>query len=383
MATTLAYYAAFVALGLVAASLGPTLPDLARQTGTVLAEVSFLFTTRSTGYLIGSFIGGRLYDRLPGHRVMGGMLAVMVVCMFLVPLTPVIWLLAAILLALGLGEGAVDVGGNALIVWVHGRKVGPFMNALHFFFGFGAFLSPIIIAQLVLRSGGITAAYWALGLLVVPVVFWLFRLRSPTHHEAAAYSGGQKEINYVLTGLVALFMLLYVGAEVSFGGWIFTYAVTLGLTSATAAAYLTSVFWGSLTVGRLLAIPIAMRFRPRTILLVDLLGCIASVGLILLLPGSAAAVWVGAAGLGLFMASIFPTTIIWAGRRMTLSGAITSWFLIGSSLGAMTFPLLIGQLFESQGPQVVMVVIEGVLLAATGLFVGLMLYAGRPTAEEV
>jgi sulfite exporter TauE/SafE len=67
---------------------------------------------------------------------------------------------------------------------------------------------------------------------------------------------------------------------------------------------------------------------------------------------------------------------------MTLSGAITSWFLIGSSLGAMTFPLIIGQLFESQGPQVVMVVIFGVLLAATALFVGLMFYAGQPTAEE-
>jgi FHS family Na+ dependent glucose MFS transporter 1 len=256
------------------------------------------------------------------------------------------------------------------------------MNALHFFFGFGAFLSPIIIAQVVLLSGGIRVAYWTLGLLVVPVVIWLLRLRSPTHHEAASYSGGHKEINYVLAGLVALFMLLYVGAEVSFGGWIFTYAVTLGLATATTAAYLTSIFWGALTVGRLLAIPIAMVFRPRTILLVDLLGCIASVGLILLLPSSAAAVWIGAAGLGLFMASIFPTTIIWAGRRMTLSGAITSWFLIGSSLGAMTFPLIIGQLFESQGPQVVMVVIFGVLLAATALFVGLMFYAGQPTAEE-
>ncbi len=52
-----------------------------------------------------------------------------------------------------------------------------------------------------------------------------------------------------------LFFFLYVGAEVGFGGWIFTYAVALDLGSETAAAYLTSAFWGALTFGRLLTIP--------------------------------------------------------------------------------------------------------------------------------
>ena len=64
---TASYYAAFVALGLVTASLGPTLPGLAENTGTLLSEISYLFTTRSMGYLIGSFLGGRLYDRIKGH----------------------------------------------------------------------------------------------------------------------------------------------------------------------------------------------------------------------------------------------------------------------------------------------------------------------------
>ena len=55
--------------------------------------------------------------------------------------------------------GYVEIGGatqwvsvrgadkrNPLLVWVHGDEVGPAMNGLHFFFGVGAFLSPIIIA---------------------------------------------------------------------------------------------------------------------------------------------------------------------------------------------------------------------------------------------
>jgi len=61
---TVSYYVAFVALGMVAAAVGPTLPDLAENTRTRLSEISVIFTTHSLGYLIGSFQGGRLYDRV-------------------------------------------------------------------------------------------------------------------------------------------------------------------------------------------------------------------------------------------------------------------------------------------------------------------------------
>jgi len=64
---TLGYYAAFIALGLVSASLGPTLPGLANNTGSQLSHISLLFVARSSGYLAGSLLGGRLYDRITGH----------------------------------------------------------------------------------------------------------------------------------------------------------------------------------------------------------------------------------------------------------------------------------------------------------------------------
>ena len=73
------YYAAFIALGLFGASMGPTLPYLAQHTGTRLSEISFLFTARAMGYLLGSLISGRLYDRLPGHRVIAGVLLLIAV----------------------------------------------------------------------------------------------------------------------------------------------------------------------------------------------------------------------------------------------------------------------------------------------------------------
>lgn len=364
---TAGYYVAFIALGMAAASLGPTLPGLAEHTRTGLSEISFLFTARSMGYLIGSLLGGRLYDRLPGHFIMATVLMMVAVTLSLAPLMPLLWLLTIVLLVLGMAEGALDVGGNTLLVWVHRHKVGPFMNALHFFFGVGAFLCPIIIAQAVLMSGDITWAYWALALLIAPVSFVILSLPSPpTQKLSGDDPAGQA--NYLLVALIALFFFLYTGAEVSFGGWVFTYAVALGLATETTAAYLTSAFWGALTMGRLLAIPIAFRFRPRSMLLGSLVGCLGGLAVISIWRDSLMATWLGTVGVGFSMASIFPTTLSLAERRMTITGRVTGWFFVGASAGAMFLPWLIGQLFEATGPEMLMLTLFIDLIVALGIF---------------
>ena len=45
----------------------------------------------------------------------------------------------------GLASGSLDTGGNVLLlnIW-EGRDSGPYMHALHFTFGIGAFLAPLI-----------------------------------------------------------------------------------------------------------------------------------------------------------------------------------------------------------------------------------------------
>ncbi len=369
---TLAYYAAFVILGLTAASLGPTILGLSENTQSQLSQISYLFSARSLGYLLGSLFIGRWYDRLPGHHVLVGALLLMAVMAFLVPLIPLLWILVVIMLFFGLGEGGLDVGNNTLLIWLYRERVGPFMNGLHFFFGLGAFLSPILIARAILISGDIVWGYWILGLLILPVALWLFRLPSPdVPHTADHSNGGQ--MNILLVILVALFLFLYVGAEVAYGGWIYTYAVSyLDLSGVAAAAYLTAAFWGALTVGRLLSIPIAARIRPRMILLADILGCLASLAVIWLWPGSLIAVWIGTLGIGLFMASVFPTTLTLAERRMTITGRITGWFFVGVGAGGMSVPWLVGQLFETIGPHVLVLTLVVVLLLSLGVFAALI-----------
>jgi fucose permease len=251
------------------------------------------------------------------------------------------------------------------------------MNGLHFFFGAGAFLAPMIIAQSLLRSGEIRWGYWLIALLMLPLAVWALRLPSPADRaEREKDSSGRA--NPVLVGLLAALFFLYVGAEVGFGGWIYTYTLALGLvegTSATArAAYLTSAFWLALTAGRLLAIPVATRLRPSQILAADILGALASVALILWGPQTLLVVWAGTLSTGLFLASIFPTLISFAERRMAITGRVTRWLFVGSGAGGMLLPWLIGQLFETYGPRVTMLVILSSLLLALLVFAIIWLY---------
>jgi fucose permease len=364
---TIGYYAAFVILGLVGAALGPTLPDLAERTGSRLDEISFLFVTHSLGYLLGSFQGGRWYDPVPGHVGMAAALVVMAGMLLLTPAISALWVLVAVWLVLGLAVGAVDVGGNTLLVWVHGDRVGPFMNGLHFFFGVGSFLSPILISRVMLAGGGIGWAFGLLALLVLPVAVWLLRLPSPATVQAPRADGPARQVGWLPVALIGLLLFLYVGAEVGYGGWIYTYALGTGVRDEATAAYLVSVFWGALTVGRLLAVPVAHRFRPRTILLGGLVGCLLSLGIVW--GNRVWGTWVGTVSLGLSMAAIFPTTIALAERHLRISGRVMGWLFVGSGAGGMFLPWIVGQFVEQVGPQAMLPIFVVDVVAALSVLI--------------
>jgi len=380
--TTAGYYAGFVGLGAAAGVVGPTLPGLAAQTHSPLSALGILFTARSLGYLLGSWRGGRLYDRLPGHPVAAVALVGMAGLLALVPVLPWLWVLTLALFVLGIADSVLDVGGNTLIVRVHGAAVGPFMTALHFFFGAGAFIAPVLVGWAISRTNNILWAYLGLVVLMLPSAAWLLTRRSPVAkmEEPEATAG---HANAWLVALIALLFFFYVGTEVGFSGWVSSYAIATKMFSEAGAAYLASAFWGAFTVGRLAAIPIASRVRPRYVLLTDLLGILASLGLIVALPQSRAALWAGTLGTGLFMASVFPTNINLASRRLTLTGQLTGLFFSVASLGSMTLPLIIGPLLERIGPRAAMGAFWLYILAALAVWAVLMLRTAQPVARTL
>ncbi|MCA9839003.1 MAG: MFS transporter [Trueperaceae bacterium] len=379
LTTTFSYYLLFIVLGILLPSLGPLLPSLAEQTGSTIAQISSLFAAASLGRMTGALLAGRLLDRMPGHPVIATTLIFIAAIALLMPGAKLLWLLTGLYFAFGLTQAIIDVGANTLIIWIHRDKVAPFMNALHLSFGIGAFLSPLIIARTLGLADGTQWAYWAMAVITLPSMFWLFRLQSPGSPERDA-EPDQRPAPPLLLGLLILFFGAYVSAEAGFGGWIYSYALESGMANAQTAAYLTSAFYAAYTLGRILAIPIASRVAPKLILVVDFIISIIGLGIILLFRDSSTFVWIGTLLAGLGMASVFPTALAFAERRMTVTGKITSFFFVGGSLGGIITPWLIGQLFESIGPIMVIVVIFAI--AILGFILLILLILNSPSNVE-
>ena len=372
LTTTIAYYATFITLGATTAISGPALPWLAQHTASTLDQISIIFVASSLGYMLGSQLGGRTYDRFPGHRIQSLSLFVISLTAILVPMLHSLWLLVLALFLMGTFQGTLDVGGNILLTWIHGVKVGPFLNGLHFFFGVGSFLAPLIFARVVLVSNEIRWVYWCFSMIAMPVAVWLWFLPSPPIRRKTVEAGSGGSVNGIFL-LFVFFFVFNVGLELGYGNWIYTFSARIGLASETGAAYLTSAFWGSFTVGRLLGIGISSRLRPQTILLADLIGCLVAFAILFLWPDSSLALWVGTIVMGLSIASVFAAGIVFAQQRLSLTGALTGWILVGGGIGAMAFPWLIGQMFERISPRVTMPVLLAANLIALGLLLALIL----------
>jgi FHS family Na+ dependent glucose MFS transporter 1 len=369
LVATIAYYLSFIILGLTTAASGPSLLKLAEHTVSPLDVISLIFVFSSLGYLIGSFFGGRAYDRFSSHKLMSMTLVVMAVTCIFIPIANSLPPLLFAIFLNGLAAGILDVGCNTLLLWIHGEKAGPFLNGLHFFFGVGSLLAPLLFAQFLALTGDIQWLYWSFVILTLPVAIWLWFLQEPKHGMTDEVRNAPFPILPVL--LMVLLFFLYVGLELGFGNWIYTYALTLNLENEITAARLVAIFWGSFTFGRLLGVWISTRLHSKTILFLDVIGCAISISVIMLWKESSPALWIGTVGLGLSMASIFPTLMMLAGERMQITGTITGWFLVGSGAGSMLLPWLIGQIFVRTGPQAMTTVL---LIALVNFVLVLLLF---------
>jgi len=101
---TLGYYLLFMCLGLDMAVLGPTLPALADQTHTPLGRMGWLFLAGAIGYTLGTTLGGRVFDRVRGHPVLGMAQLATATLLVLVPLSPWFWLLLGVLACKGFAD---------------------------------------------------------------------------------------------------------------------------------------------------------------------------------------------------------------------------------------------------------------------------------------
>ncbi|MBO0862552.1 MAG: MFS transporter [Chloracidobacterium sp.] len=350
MRKTILYSLAFVALGFGTASLGSTLPALAAQTNAEMKQISNLFIARSFGTMIGSWMLGRFYDRIAGHPLLASSLMALAAALALAPSAPRLPVLLLLSTFMGIALASINVGGNALIVRVHGARVRPFISALHFAYGVGGYIAPLLVARLERRADSLQLTYWLLAAVTVPVALITFLSPSPSLRKPRSLDS-TSGAPALMIALFVIFAFLQSGAEATAVGWYFSFALECGMDKQSAA-YLNSGFWAAFTIGRLVTIWMSVRFKATSLIVAGLtISGLVAVGLVVSTPAPFF-LWLSAIGLGLAIAPVYPTAFGMAERMLGLSGKITGFIVIGSAVGGMFWPWLTGQFFKSQGPQV-------------------------------
>lgn len=354
---------------------------LREQVGVDVGAISILFTTQALGYLAGSLVGGRLYDRGLGHLPFAGSLVAVALLLLAVPLASDLAQLAALFALLGVAGGVLDVGGNTLLVWSRGSSVGPLMNALHLCFGIGALVTPLLVGATTSGGRDATGAFVVMAAVAASVGVWsLTRTAPPVPSRSGG--GGSAHTPALLLAVVSFFFLLYVGVEAGFAGWVFTYAEEVELGGTGAAAWLTAAFWIAFTLGRVAAIGVARRVNPAPILATACSLAVAAAVVLVLAGGQGVAVWLGTVLFGLGVAPQYATMLTYAEAHLPITGAATAWFVGASSIGGLLLPWLIGQMIDAQGAAAMPAAVLGATIATLAwyLLVERLLHERRATS---
>lgn len=197
---------------------------------------------------------------------------------------------------------------------------------------------------------------------------------TPTSKDAAA------AFRMKIVILVGIFLFLYVGCESGYGNYLTAYTTQQLSMDEHTSSLLTSVFWAAFTGGRLLAVLLSIYLSTAVMIGVDLIGCIASLLLIMIFSSNQQVLWVCSACYGLAVASVYPSAINHAEHTVSLSGKHLSFLTGFATAGEALIPLMIGETI-SIAPVLMMVIMFTSAILATVVIAYVLRLQPLPTAS--
>ncbi|KAB7671255.1 MFS transporter [Bacillus sp. B1-b2] len=313
-------YLAFISLGLPDSLLGTAWPVMQVELAAPLEMAGFLFMMIAIGTIISSLLSGKVLKRFGTGKVTF-VSVLMTACALLgIQFAPSIVWLVVCAIPLGLGAGAVDSGLNDYVA-THYKA--HHMSWLHCFWGVGATTGPIIISQFIANDNAWRNGYLLIACLQFALVIILFltlplwkkvkpnnmsteQIKSESYNQAIEeHNENKSPLRIKGVNLALASFLFYCGVEATVGLWGSSFLVEVKGLSASTAAQWVSLYYGGITVGRLITGFITFKWTNRTLVrtgqMIALLGTI-----ILLLPLPAIYSLIGFIVIGLGLAPIFP-----------------------------------------------------------------------------
>ncbi|MEU6195387.1 MFS transporter [Streptomyces sp. NPDC047061] len=357
----------FVLIGALQALYGPAIPAFREKFGLSPSAAGLGLSAHFVGGVVGVLLFDRLFGRIGNRRILGTsylLMAVGAAGFAVAPNWPLA--LAAALLA-GLGFGGIDYGLNQLFAVGFGHRSTAMLNILNAHFGIGAILGPALVGTV--GSDRYPALFLAFALVNLPLLLFLKGVRDeiPRPSGATAEPGTAepgtetprprvRSLASVLAVFVALYVL-HVGIEAGVGGWEPTHLESVGY-GAGLAATATSVYWLMMTVGRFLVAPLTLRFSAPAIVTVSCAG----MTVCLFLATVPALAPYAYAGIGLFIAPIFPTGLPWLNRAAPQARRAGALVIAASMAGGVAAGPALGKAIEWSGTRTVPLLLGGISL---------------------
>ena len=281
-------YLAFVSLGLPDSLLGSAWPFMQMTMGVPSFYAGYVSMAIAFMTIISSLMSPRLMGRFATKWIVVGSIGLTVVGLLGFSYCSQYWMLFLFALPYGLGAGSVDAALNHYVANHYSSRV---MNVLHCFYGFGAVISPNIMALAIQyarwNAGYRWTAFIQIGILLVCVLSLPLWKKNDRADADAGGSAGIKDalkIHGVVLTLIAFFS--YCAGEATCFLWTSSYfaGTREGLSQERIAAF-GSLIFGGLMLGRLIAGFISNRLGDRKLIRVGL--AVEAIGILLvLIPGS-------------------------------------------------------------------------------------------------
>lgn len=256
-------------------------------------------------------------------------------------------LVAACVLA-GIEGGAVGNFSNTVISTLPGEKATRGFNLLHGSYAVGAFLSPLALALCagLWPQGGWRLMALAVGLFCVGEMAIYARMDLPP--ESGGRSMSTADWSFLRNRrfwLGTLMLFFYLAVEYTVMGWMVTYFQDAGILSLPLAQMMSSLLWLLMFAVRTLGALVTGRVSRNVILIVDgvgLLGCY----LWMIQARSAWAVVLGLCGVGIFMATLYPTAFAFGSDSVKGNDLGCGVMSFLAAIGGTIAPALVGFVAE-------------------------------------
>ncbi|HET6439238.1 MAG TPA: MFS transporter [Anaeromyxobacter sp.] len=363
-------------VGILSGALGPFLPQLAARLGLPVDALGALFTALFLGALSMQVFGGWLNERVGLRNMVLAGVALVALGIFGITVSTTLPTLLGCALLAGAGQGTLDVSTNVLVPAVfQGRAVVAAVNLLHFAFGAGAVMSPLLTTLALETWGTPMPILWiaaALGFATLAAGFrWLLQASTGPSEGARRGKPGSLYRRPVLWFL-SLLLFLGVGVEMGVGGWTTVYVERTTSLGVGAVAWLVSGYWLALTGGRLLGAVAGARLTAPVLARIAILGACAGSTTLLLGAGSVPLTILGTVVMGTSIGPIFPTVVVLGTEAFpSAPSRAVSVIIATSSLGGMLLPPLQGLLLQRVAPAASVAEVAAACLGSLALLVAI------------